>query len=278
MEIRTKLRNLINYILFIMLLVLFVLPFIWVFYTSFKTNKELILSPWGLPTRIYFDNYVRALITNYVGRGLLNSVFYGMVSIFSSTIIGAMAAYVLAKFNFRGSKAIFYYIIPGSILSPVLAMIPTYRLLILTGLNNSIVGLLLVYIAWCAPFACLIIHGNYRSFPSELIEVSRLEGCNYFNVFWKIVLPIAKAPLMVVSIFNFIWVWNDILFPLVIINKPELQPAPLAITMMNRRIKWSGDWVSLFAAVVITAIPVLLIYLFASRRIIEGATVGAIKG
>jgi len=189
-----------------------------------------------------------------------------------------MAAYVLSRFRFAGRLSIFYYFMAGVFIPCSLTIIPTFLLMRDLHLINSHFGLLLVYTGWNVPFAVFVLNGYFKTIPSELMDAAAIDGCSRFAVFWRIVLPLGRSGIVAVSILNFLWVWNDLLFALVLARSDILKPLPLAVDTVKTTTYLSGDWVMVFAAASVMTIPLLIGYILLQRQIVEGATIGALKG
>jgi N-acetylglucosamine transport system permease protein len=266
------------YGLLILWTVLVVFPLLWLVYSSFKTNQELYASVWGLPTRLEWGNLARAWQKGQLGWALVSSLFYSVVSVAVADLFAAMAAYVLSRFDFRGGRAIYYYFMAGVFIPTSLTVIPTYFLVRDMGLLDSRLGLTLVYTAWNVPFGVFVLYGFFKSIPGELMDAGLIDGAGEFGVFWRIVLPLGQSGIVAVSILNFLWVWNELLYALVMVREGTLRSLPLALAILKTNTYLSGDWAVVFAGATITAVPLILIYIFLQNQIIEGATMGALKG
>jgi ABC-type glycerol-3-phosphate transport system permease component len=146
------------------------------------------------------------------------------------------------------------------------------------GLLDSRLGLTLVYTAWNVPFGVFVLYGFFKSIPGELMDAGLIDGAGEFGVFWRIVLPLGQSGIVAVSILNFLWVWNELLYALVMVREGTLRSLPLALAILKTNTYLSGDWAVVFAGATITAVPLILIYIFLQNQIIEGATMGALKG
>lgn len=270
--------NILVYLLLACWTILVIFPLVWLVYSSFKSNKELYASVWGLPSQLAWDNFTRAWEKGQLGWGLFNSLFYSVVSVAVADLFAAMAAYVLSRLNFRGGRAIFYYFMAGVFIPTSLTIIPTYFLLRDMGLMDSRLGLTLVYTAWNVPFGVFVLYGFFKTVPSEILDAALIDGASEFGVFWRIVLPLGQSGLVAVSILNFLWVWNELLYALVLVRPATMRPLPLALAALKTSTYLSGDWAVVFAGATITAVPLIIIYILLQRQIVEGATMGAIKG
>lgn len=266
------------YVVLIFWTITVIFPLLWLIYSSFKTNRELYASVWGLPSQLHFENFVRAWKKGQLGWALFSSLYYSVISVFVADLLAAMAAYALSKITFRGSKAIYYYFMAGVFIPTSLTVIPTYFLLRDMSLIDTRLGLTLVYLAWNVPFGVFVLYGFFKSIPHELIDAALIDGASEFGVFWRVVLPLGQSGIVAVSILNFLWVWNELLYALVLVQDPMLRPLPLALAALKTSTYLSGDWAVVMAGATITAVPLIIVYIFLQNKIIEGATMGALKG
>jgi raffinose/stachyose/melibiose transport system permease protein len=252
-----------------------VFPIILVIFNSFKSTKEIFSSPYGLPTSISFDNYINAWETANFGVYFKNSIFVTSISVVLILWIASMASYVLARHQFKGSLIIYFMFLVGLMLPMRLAIIPLFLLLRDLELLDSYTGLILVYVASGLPFSIFILYTFFKSIPDELAQAARVEGCNTFQIYYKIMLPLVRPALSTVAIFNFIGLWNDFFFPYILLRDPDLYTIPVGISKFFG--EYSTDWSSLFAALALSIIPVIIVFFMMSKQFIEGLTAGAVK-
>lgn len=266
------------FFIFVTWFIMVIFPMIWLFYSSFKTNAELYLSAWGLPKGFEWDNYFRAFSEVNLGICFLNSLLYSGVSVSIATLLSLMAAYILAKFKFKGGRLLYYIFMFGVFIPTASCVIPTFSFFRRLGLIDTRFGITLLYTAWNIPFAVFVLFGFVKTIPTELIDAGIIDGCSEFQVFWRIVLPLSKPGLVAVSIFNFIWVWNELLFALVLLSKNTLMSLPLGVAALKKATYFTGDWASVFAGASVVILPLIVGYIIFHRQIIQGTTVGALKG
>ena len=171
--------------------------FFWIVLTSFKTNRELfgIRTVWGLPDLLQWENYVRAWTRSQMGNFLLKSIWVSALSVFLIDLVGAMAAYVLARFQFAGNRLILGYFILGSAIPLQLITVPLYLMFNDLGLRDSLIALTLVYVAISMPFTVFVLTGFFKSIPTALEEAAVLDGASDYAVFWRVMLPLATPGL-----------------------------------------------------------------------------------
>ena len=255
-----------------------VVPLLWVLVSSFKTGPEIFASPWGLPKSLPFDNYVSAWVGEGIGGYFVNSLLVTLATLILLLPSGAMAAYVLARYPFRGSKAIFGTFLGGMMFPHFLVIVPLFVMLKQIGMLDTKSGLVLVYVAYSLSFTVFVLYGFFQSLPGELAEAAMIDGCGHAGTFWRIMLPLARPGILVVAIFNAIGLWNEYGLALVLLPSKENRTLPLGIADMAMARQYQSDWGALFAGLVIVMLPVMSVYWIFRDRIHETMLRGAIKG
>jgi N-acetylglucosamine transport system permease protein len=290
------------YVFILVYFVVVVFPLLWMFFTSFKTSADITTHPWMppisstasapgsdeggaaepdtllprvVPTK---ENYQIALSESHLDRYFLNSTIVVLIAVLGALLLGSMAAYALARFTFPGRELVYLFFISAMMVPPQLSMPPLFMLLKTLGLLNTYTGLILVYIARSLPFTIFLLRGFFATLPNDMRESGLVEGASEWKVFWLIMFPLARPGLLVVTIFNFLWLWNEYLFALLIMAKTELQTLPLGIANMLVVMEYRGQWGAVFAGLTLILMPTLIIYLILHRRITAGLTAGAVKG
>ncbi len=257
---------------------LVILPMIWLAYSSLKTDKEIFFSPWELPQQPQWQNYERAWVTVHVGQYFINSMRVVIPSLFLTLALSAMASYVLARFRFPGNRILFYMFMAGMLFPIFLALVPLFFLAKDLQLLNTFTGLTLVYTAYSLPFTIFFLTGFFKTLPSELHEAALIDGANEYQVFFRVMLPLAQPGLVAMGIFNFLGMWNQFILPLVLMSEREKYVLPQGLSFMLHQQYYKTDWSALFAAVSIIMIPTLIVYIIFQSQIQKGVTVGALKG
>jgi N-acetylglucosamine transport system permease protein len=259
-------------------LVVVIFPMIWVVITSFKTDQEIFFSPWSLPAKLMFENFVRALTKANIGLYLLNSLIVILPAIFFTLLFSAMAGYVLARYDFPGNRIIFYAFMGGMLFPIMLALVPLFFLLQSLKILDTHFGLIIVYVAYSLPFTVFFMTGFFKTIPSELIEAAIIDGANNFQLFFQIVIPLARNGLVSMGIFNFLGQWNQYILPLVLLTSNEKYVLSQGLAFLQHQQRYQSDWSGLFAAIVIVMLPTLIVYVIFQNQIQRGLTVGALKG
>jgi raffinose/stachyose/melibiose transport system permease protein len=254
-------------------------PIFFLFMNSLKTNAEIIGSPLGWPGVPQFQNYLEAWQGGQagvpLGRYFLNSVFVttGTLVLLMST--GSLAGYALACYDFPGGNLAQRTLIWALAVPVHATLIPVFHFLGYLGLRNNYFGLIGVYTAFWLPFTIVIIRAYFESFPTELEDAGRLDGCSDFDVFWRIVLPVSRGALASIAIINVVGIWSELLFAYVLMNQAEVKTLPVGI--LSFRGQYQVEWRLIFAGLAIATIPTLVFFLFFQRQITKGMTMGAIK-
>lgn len=244
--------------------------------TSLKTAGEVTGNPTGLPSSIQWSNYLIGFQKAGIGRASLNSAMYTIVSVAGIIVVSAMAAYVVARFNFKGNKFIKFYFVSGLMIPFQVVLIPLFKIIVNLNLYNTMTGVFLIYTAMGIPFAFFLYTGYLRSIPKDIEESAYIDGCSYYRIFWIIILPLTLPATATIIIFNVIYVWNDFFIPLVFLTDKGLRPLQLAIYSLVG--EFTTEWNILFASMTMATIPVIVFYIFLQRYFISGLTSGAVKG
>lgn len=255
--------------------VVMVYPLLVMVLSAFKTNAELFASPFALPENFSLTNAARVWgETNFVSY-LGNSVVVTASSVLCILVVGTMAAYALARYQFRLSAVVFLFFLSGLMVPLKLAVIPLFIQLDMLGLIDTRAGLVLVYVAMGLPSAIFILTGFLRTLPTELEEAARMEGASELRIMLRIMLPLARPALVIAAIQNAVPIWNDFFFPLVFITSERLKTLPQGLTVFMG--EYNTDWGVLFAGLSLAALPIVAVYIVLSRQFIDGMTQGAIK-
>ncbi len=258
------------------LVVLF--PMVWLLYTSFKSTDELFASAWSLPTEWAMTNFVKAWNEARLGDYFWNSIFVTSTTLVVQLLVGAMASYSLAKYQFRGSKLLYYAFLAGLMFPIFLGLVPLFFLLKGLHLIDTHTGLILVYAASGIPFTVFVLTAFFRTIPTTIMEAGIMDGCSHFTLFWRVMLPLAKPGLTTVGIFTFIAIWNEYILALVLLSSSHLRTLPLGLAVLQFVQFYKVDFGALFAGLVIVMLPTILCYIVLQEQITKGITVGAVKG
>lgn len=256
---------------------LVIVPLLWVIMSSFKTSSEIFASPFALPSRMRFDNYANAWTTAGIGSFFLNSVIVVFGALVVTMLFGSMSAYVLARFQFPGNRFIYYLMLAGLTFPIFLAIVPLFFVLRSVGLLNTLPGLILVYAAFAFPFTVFFLYSFFRSLSSSIAEAAALDGAGEWRTFFSVMLPMARPGLATVAILNFVGLWNQFLLPVALNTNTDNYVLTQGMASFASQAGYSVDFGALFAAVVITVVPVLLVYLIFQRQLQGSVSQGTNK-
>lgn len=280
MKSRLLIQRALIYTVLIIAVVAFLFPFVLLLFNSFKSNAEIIDSPLALPTSFHFDNFkIATQEMNYFGS-FANSLIITFVSLIFIVIFSAMAAHYFVRNNTKMNNLWFFMMVAAMIIPFQAIMIP------LVSIYGQKLGwiqtqpqltLMFMYLGFGSSLAVFIYHGFIKSVPKELEEAAYIDGCNRRQSFFRIVFPILKPTSVTIGILNVLWIWNDFLLPVLILQNAgrENFTLPLAIQVFNGT--YTADYEKFLPAVLLVTLPILIVYLFAQRFIIEGVTQGSIK-
>lgn len=250
-------------------------PLFWIFINSFRSNQELFLDTWGLPKKWLWSNYIKAWKVG-VGRYFFNSVFVAFVSTLFTVLISSLAAFPLSRFNFKGRYTILIAIIAGMMLAPQVSLISLYKLLQTLRIYDTYLALIVPYVAYNIPFSVFLLWSYFISLPKEIDQAAYIDGCSDWQLFWRIILPMSKPIIATSALLTTRVIWNELMFALVFIEQERLKTIPVGLA--NLKTTLDTDWKVLIAALVISALPVIIVFLILQRHVVRGLTIGGVKG
>jgi ABC-type glycerol-3-phosphate transport system permease component len=249
----------------------------WLVITSLKTNRELFLNVWALPTSLQFKNYVNAWTQLHLGTFFFNSFTVVVSSVVAILVLATPASYILSRAKFRGRNLITMIFVAGIGIPLPLLFIPLFIILAKIKLINTLPGLGLIYVAVSIPFTVYLLTGFFGTLPQELEDAAVIDGCSDIQVFSKVMLPLASPGLITAAIFNFIFLWSEYQLALVFLSDPKLRTLSLGLYSLENSMTYTGDWVGLMAGAVCVVVPTIILYIILSERLISGITMGAVK-
>ena len=251
-------------------------PLVWLVISSLKTNGELMGAPLALPKKLQFQNYINAFEVSGLGRLFLNSIIISITATILNVIVSSMASYAIARYDFKGKELIFTLISAG-IMVPVSAlMVPVFILIKNLGLYDTKLALILTYSAMGLPLSIFIIRGFMNTIPKELEEAGVIDGCNFYQKFYKIILPLSRAGIVTAITFQFLYCWNEFIYAMLLTSSQTNRTVQVGIRFFSNQ--FTTDYTSMFAAITISIIPAIAGYVVFQKQIISGLTSGAIKG
>ncbi len=250
-------------------------PFLWLATMSVRTTAEISADPYAFPSTFHFDQFRTAWVDSAFATYFWNSALVVVGAVAVVTLIGAAAAHALARYRFRGNRLIYGVLFSSIIFPPQITLISLYQILVEYNLYNSLFGLALVYVSLQLPLTVYLLEGFFARIPQDLFDAAKMDGYGDLEIFWRIVLPVGMPAIATTLILNFIQLWNEFLFAVVLITDPDKRTLPIGIrAFMGDHFQDIG---MIATGVMISVIPVIVAYVFFSEKLIRGMTAGAIK-
>jgi N-acetylglucosamine transport system permease protein len=257
--------------------IIVIAPLAWSMLSSFKSTPEILSSPFSLPGDWSFTNYRSAWTREGFGNYFQNTIFIVGSALIIVMLLGSMCAYVLARFKFPGSRFIYYLMLAGLTFPVFLAIVPLFFLMRDFHLLNTQPGLVVVYVAFALPFTVFFLYPFFRVLPDEISEAAAVDGASEWRTFFQVMLPMARPGMVSVAIFNFLGLWNQFLLPIALNTDQDNFVLSQGMSRFASQAGYSVDFGSLFAAVMITVLPVLVMYIIFQRQLRGSVSQGTLK-
>jgi raffinose/stachyose/melibiose transport system permease protein len=259
----------------ILLAIVFLIPFYFVIINSVKSFAEILIDGAAWPKEFLFSNYLKVWEIINFPKAFWNSLLITVFSNIGLVVISSMAAWKLVRTPGKLSRILFIFFIAAMVIPFQTVMIPLMKIGGILNLTNSIPGLVIMYFGFGIPLSLFLYHGFVKTVPIEIEESARIDGCSQFGVFWRIVFPLLKPITVTVVILNTLWIWNDYLLPLLVLQEKELRTIPLATSSFFAQ--YTKQWDMGLAALMLGITPVIIFFLFLQKHIIKGIASGSIK-
>lgn len=277
---RARIKKILCRILLYSVLILFAViclyPVYFTLVSSLKTNTEIFTNPFSMPADPQFDNYVRAWEIGKIGIYFRNSIVLTVATLVVSAFAGSLAGYILAKFKFRGKGLIYLLFLAGMMVPIQTVVIPLAFTLGKFGIVDNYPVLVLLYSAFCLSMTVFIVTGFMKGLPDELEEAAVMDGAGPAAVFFRIILPLSMPAVASASIFNFVSSWNNLLFPLVFLGNDNLKT--ISIGLLSFFGAYTSDYGAVMAAIGVSILPPVIMYILLQEKMEKGLTAGAVKG
>jgi len=250
-------------------------PFLWVAAMSLRTTPEIFASPYALPHHLHWEKFADAWTRSNYSTYFWNSTIVVVTAVVLLTVIGAMVAHCLARYHFRGNRLTRFVILSGLILPPQLLILSLFQILLEFSLYNTLTGLILVYVAGHLAMTVYILEGFFAQIPQDLFDAARIDGYSDLEIFWRITVPIGAPALFTTVTLNFIILWNEFLYAVVLLTEDDKRTLPLGI--MHFMGSHQLDIGMLATGLMIAIGPIILLYGFFSETMIKGMTAGAVR-
>jgi multiple sugar transport system permease protein len=263
-----------HFLLLLVVIIVCVFPFYWMATTSFKEQSAILSATPQLFFHPTLGNYTTAFQKFDIGASLVNSLIVALSTTAISLILGAPAAYAIARFDFKGKRDLWFWFISNRMISPIVVALPFFLIARQFRLLDTQLVLILIYLTFNVPIVVWICADQFRNIPKELDEAATLEGYSSFGIFWRIALPLAAPGIAVSAIFSFIFSWNELLYALVL-TRSNAKTAPVVATSFLSG--YELPWGQIMATGTLVALPVIIFSIIVSRQLVRGLTMGAIK-
>lgn len=265
-----------TYFFLILFFFISILPIWWIWQAALIPKGPTNIDPFAFPTNPTFDNIVEAWTVGKMSSYMINSILVAVPRVAVVLFLSSLAGYAFGKLKFFGRDKVFSFILFGMMI-PIQAMaIPLYYNIQRLGMINTRWALILPYFGLSMPFDIFMMRAFFKSLPSELMESATIDGCNEFQTFLHIMLPLTKPALLALMVFEFMWSWNDFFLPMLMIYNDEYRTLPLGLMYFSGR--YATDQSLVAAGVMISTLPIIVVYIIFQRQFVEGLTVGAVKG
>ncbi len=257
--------------------IIIIFPFLWMFYNTFKTNYEFTQSIWALPTSFQLENYAIAIQKANMGVYMINSIIIVSIAIVLNVGLASIISYTIGRFKFFGSDFIYKLFLVGILMPRVLTLIPYFFLMHEMKLYDTRLAVILALVFWGMPFAVFLLVAFFKTLPKDLEEAARIDGCSYFKTFYLIMLPLARSGMITVIVFNFLEFWATYIIPLTLLSTDSKKPISLGLLEFSSGVGVRLDYGAMFAASLISMVPVIILFAFFNKRLVSGLTAGSMK-
>lgn len=258
--------------------VLMLYPVAWNIYSSFKTSTEFLGNPFALPASLQLDNYLRAMEKTNISGNFQNSLYVVLLSLVLIALLVVPCSYCLARFRFFGSTFMHTLYMALIFIQIPCIMIPLFLQLNELGWLNKLTPLSLLYAVGQIPFSVFLLCGFMRGIPRDYEEAAMIDGCSYYGILWRIIVPMAKPGIVTVLMLSTMSIWNEYVLALVLLTDPTKQTIPVGVATMYEVQRYATDWGALFAALVLVLLPTAIVYAIGQKYLIEGVNIGGVKG
>jgi len=272
-----RIRKIITYTLLIFGLVIVVVPFWYMLITSLKPQAFIFEMPPRLwPAEVTLKNYIEALGKDYFGLYFLNSLFVASITTVTTIFVSSMLAYAFARLEFPGKKFLFYIFLLGMMIPPVMLIIPQFIVAKHLDLLEKFTGLILVYVTMNISMQTFLLRGFFEGIPKDLEDAALIDGASNWTIFWKVIFPLSRPGIAVVTIFTFLYSWEEFPWAHVAIKETTKRTLPIAIALFQGQ--HLTEWGQVFAASLVSLVPVVIVFVLFQRHFIQGITTTGLKG
>lgn len=283
-----KIYKIFIYMALILLAVSIIVPVGWVFLASIKENSEFYGNPWTLPKGFYFQNFIDAFEKANMGEYFINSIIVTVTALLLLLVIALPAAYVLARYRFRGSKVLNVMFMAGLFINVNYIVVPIFLMLVDGDkllnqwfgsgfLMNNLFVVALVYASTALPFTIYLLSGFFVSIPKDYEEAAFVDGSGYFHTMTKIMMPMARPSIITVILFNFLSFWNEYIISMTLLTQ-DTKTLPVGLMQLMQAQKSAANYGRLYAGLIIVMLPTLILYILVQKKLTQGMSLGGLKG
>ncbi len=269
------LNKVLTYLLFGILMIMVIYPLLWVATNSFKTDVQLFDNSWALPKTWKWENYETAWKYG-IAKYIVNSVIVTVVTVSLNLVVSVMAAYALSRFRFKGSGVLLYFILGGLMLAPEVSLIPLFRILSSIGVYDSYLAMILPNLAFGIPFTTFLIRSYMLGLAKDFEEAATIDGANTFQIFINVVVPLCRPILSSAALLDAMRVWNEFMFGLTFITSDKFKTVPVGLMAFSGALR--EQYTVIMAGLIISAIPMIILYLLTQKQFIRGLAAGGLRG
>ena len=267
----------VGFVVLLVITFLWLVPFLQAILTSFRTNEDIMTRGFfSLPSEISFDSFAEAWRRGGLSYYLPNSFIITIPSLIFTLFLSSLSAYALARYRFRGNRALLFLFVGGMMLPFQVLMLPVFRLTDALGLYDTYWGIIAFHTAFQLGFCTFLLRNYMRTVPGEIIEAARIDGCSEFRIWWRIMMPLTVPALAALATLEFTWIFNDYLWAIVLLRSDRLKPVTAGLATLQGQ--YVMDWTVIISGALLATIPSVLVFIFLQRYFIEGLTLGATKG
>jgi raffinose/stachyose/melibiose transport system permease protein len=268
--------HIIRYIILIALAIIWVIPLYIVLVTPFKSTREIFTNPIGFPTSFGLSSFIKVIQEVDILRYMMNSFLITGLSCVLLALFASLAAYAIIRSNRKLIRGTYLFFSLGLMIPTQACMIALFNVLKDLGMYNTVLGMVCAYLGCYIPVSIFLFYGNLKAVPTEIIESACIDGCTEIQIYSKIVMPLCRGGVGTVIIYNCVNIWKDFTYPLIFTTGEKIKTLPIAIYGLKGQ--YISDYPTMFAGVLISILPLLVIFLALQNQFIEGVTAGAVKG
>jgi multiple sugar transport system permease protein len=271
----TSPRRVILYILLLIFTLLWITPILVAVGTAFRTNNDILLQggPFSMPQELVLTNFQAAWERGGLSRYIPNSFIITFPSLFLTLFLSSLAAYALARFQFKGNRLIFAVFVAGNMLPFQVLMLPVFRLTDTLGLYDTYWALILFHTSFQLGFCTFVLRNYMRTIPGEMLEAARIDGCGEFRIYWQIMLPLVLPAMAAIATLEFTWIFNDYLWAIVLLRSDALKPIAAGLALLQGQ--YIQDWTVIIAGALMGTLPTIVVFIFLQRYFLGGLTLGS---